>query len=70
MNSGYGLLFGLFPVNALHNLVHLGIGVLGILAYTSYDAARAYSRGLAIAAAYFGWAYHEYAPPTVGSRRS
>ena len=43
-----GELIGLFPVNVLHNLVHLAIGILGILAYRTFDASRTYSRALAI----------------------
>lgn len=37
-------LLGLFPVNLLHNLVHLLFGVWGILAARSFDGARAYAR--------------------------
>jgi hypothetical protein len=48
VDAGYGYLFGIFPVNLLHNLVHLLIGVLGIVAYRSFPAARLYARGLAI----------------------
>lgn len=48
VESGYGYLFGLFPINILHNIVHLIVGVLGIVAYRSFAAARGYSRGLAI----------------------
>ena len=44
----YGRLIGLFPVNVLHSIVHLAIGVLGILAYRSFDASRTFARGLAI----------------------
>jgi uncharacterized membrane protein len=33
VNTGYGLLFGLFPVNALLNVVHLIVGVVGLLCY-------------------------------------
>ena len=48
VDTGYGFLFGIFPINVLHNLVHLVIGVLGLLAYRSFPAARLYARGLAI----------------------
>ena len=27
LSTPYGLLFGLFAVNSLHNIVHLGLGV-------------------------------------------
>ena len=39
-----GRLLGLFPVNTLHNVVHLALGVWGILAARSWDAARTYCR--------------------------
>jgi hypothetical protein len=39
-----GRIFGLFPVNLLHNLVHLAFGVWGILASRSFDASRAFGR--------------------------
>lgn len=43
-----GYLLGLFPINAVHNLVHLSLGIWGLLAYRTYPAARTYARGLAI----------------------
>ncbi len=44
----YGRLLGLFPINVLHNIVHLAIGVWGILAYRSFTGARSFARALAI----------------------
>jgi hypothetical protein len=44
-----GMELGLFPVNALHNIVHLVFGVWGILAARDFDAARLYARVVAIA---------------------
>jgi hypothetical protein len=44
----YGYLLGLFPVNFMHNLVHLAIGAWGIAASRRTGTARAYARGLAI----------------------
>ena len=41
--SGYGYLLGLFPINVLHNIVHLVVGLLGIAASTSLDSSRLYS---------------------------
>src|SRR5574338_25207 len=41
--SGYGYLLGLFPINLLHNVVHLVVGLLGIVASTSLDSSRLYS---------------------------
>jgi hypothetical protein len=37
-------LLGLFPVNLLHNLVHLTFGVWGVLAARTFSAAKAYCR--------------------------
>ena len=48
VESGYGYLFGLFPVNALHNLVHLMIGIGALGAYRSVPRSMSFSRGLAI----------------------
>ena len=45
--SSYGYLLGLFPVNLLHNLIHLAIGVLGFATWRSYRTARIFARGLA-----------------------
>lgn len=30
VNSGYGYLFGLFPTNVIHNLVHVAVGIWGL----------------------------------------
>ncbi len=48
VDAGSGALLGLFPVNVVHHLVHLLVGVLGIGAYRAFDTARLYARGLAI----------------------
>lgn len=37
-------LFGLFPVNALHNVVHLLFGVWGLAASRSFGGARSYAQ--------------------------
>ncbi|HEX6212850.1 MAG TPA: DUF4383 domain-containing protein [Methylomirabilota bacterium] len=47
-DQGYGYLFGLFPVNILHNLVHLAIGVWGVLAARTFPAARTFAASVAI----------------------
>lgn len=44
-----GGVMGLFPVNILHNLVHLAFGVWGIAAARSHPASRTYGRFGAIA---------------------
>jgi hypothetical protein len=48
VNALSGDLLGLFPVNVVHHIVHLLVGVLGIAAYRAFDSARLYARGLAI----------------------
>ena len=44
----YGYLLGLFPVNLIHNLVHLVIGAWGLAAARSAAGALTYARTLAI----------------------
>ncbi len=44
---GVGLLFGLFPVNAMHNAVHLLFGLWGLAASRSARAAWIYACGVA-----------------------
>jgi hypothetical protein len=39
-----GLLFGLFPVNLVHNIVHLAFGVWGLVASRSHPSSRSYGR--------------------------
>ena len=48
VDAGFGLLLGLFPVNWLHNLVHLGIGIAGWSGSRTMADARRFSRGLTI----------------------
>lgn len=48
VDSFYGRALGLFPVNILHNFVHLAIGIWGILASRSVSGARFFGKGLAI----------------------
>jgi hypothetical protein len=48
LDTGYGLIFGLFPTNILHDLVHLVIGLWGIYAYTGVRRATVYARTVAI----------------------
>ncbi len=38
-----GLLLGIFPVNIVHTIVHLIIGIWGLVAYRAYDSARRFS---------------------------
>ncbi|HIJ62052.1 MAG TPA: DUF4383 domain-containing protein [Rhodospirillaceae bacterium] len=46
--SYYGNLFGLFPVNVLHNLIHIALGLWGLAAWRMFGAARGYARGMTI----------------------
>ena len=48
LESGHGNLLGLFPVNVLHNLVHLIFGVWGVVVWRNFAASRVYSRSVAI----------------------
>lgn len=41
-------LLGLFPVNLLHNFVHLAFGIWGVLAARGVGAARTYCRGAGV----------------------
>jgi hypothetical protein len=44
----YGHQLGLFPINLVHNIVHLAIGAWGIYAYRSFTGSIAFARGLTI----------------------
>jgi hypothetical protein len=48
MAPAHGVLLGLFPVNWLHNLVHIAFGIWGIAAYRSFAGARGYAKAVAI----------------------
>ena len=48
VDAFYGDALGLFPVNILHNIVHLLFGVWGLLAYKSLGASRNFARSVAI----------------------
>jgi hypothetical protein len=48
IDTWYGAALGLFPVNILHDSVHLLFGLWGVLAYRSFGAARFYARAVAI----------------------
>lgn len=49
MQHGSGTLLGLFPVNTLHNIVHLLFGVIGLAASRSLGGARGFFKLLFIA---------------------
>lgn len=44
IESGYGRLFGLFPVNVLHNLVHLALGIWALAVYKDYGKSKSYCK--------------------------
>lgn len=46
VTAGYGYFLGQFPVNAVHDLVHILIGLAGIIAFTRFAYAIAYCRTL------------------------
>jgi len=48
VSSGYGYLLGLFPVNVLHNFVHLGIGVWGLIASADIPKSRVFATSVAV----------------------
>ena len=48
VQTGFGYLLGLFAINVLHNIVHLGVGIWGVsVSRTTVDSIR-FARGLAI----------------------
>jgi uncharacterized membrane protein YtjA (UPF0391 family) len=48
VDTSHGLLLGLFPINVLHNIVHILIGIWGLLASRSIGGSRLYAQGLAV----------------------
>jgi hypothetical protein len=53
IEQGAGDLLGLFPVNVLHNLVHIAFGVWGLAVYRNDRAAIGYARSVAVIYAVF-----------------
>ena len=49
MEHGSALALGLFPVNTLHNIVHVLFGIWGVLAARSVAGSRTYAKVVAIA---------------------
>ena len=45
---GYGHELGLFPVNTVHNIIHIVFGLWGLAASRSLGASVGYARGVAI----------------------
>jgi len=48
MEHGSANLLGLFPVNTLHNIIHILFGLWGLAAYRSLSGSVAYFRGVAV----------------------
>jgi Domain of unknown function (DUF4383) len=51
-------LLGLFQVSVLHNIVHLGLGIIGLVAASTWEGSRVYLVGggaLYLALAVYGW---------------
>jgi hypothetical protein len=48
LDASYGLLLGLFPINLVHNLVHLSFGIWGVWAWRTDSHSRTYCRAMAI----------------------
>lgn len=48
VNAGAGKLFGLFPVNVLHNLFHIAFGLWGLAIWKSQDSSRLYAKSVAV----------------------
>lgn len=46
--SGGGMLFGLFPINYLHDVVHLVLGIWGVASAGSMARAVSFARGFAV----------------------
>jgi len=48
LNTNYGLLLGLFPVNVLHNVFHFGVGLFGVFSFRNYTTSHLFSRFLGV----------------------
>lgn len=48
VHQNHGYLFGLFPVNAIHNSVHILFGVWGLMAYRSMGGSIFFARAMAV----------------------
>jgi hypothetical protein len=53
VDAMYGDALGLFPVNILHNIVHVLFGVWGLMASRNWDSAKTYAKATAIIYAMF-----------------
>ncbi len=48
VTASYGFLIGLYPVNAIHTLIHLALGVAGVAALAGFIAIRSYAQATAM----------------------
>ena len=48
VDAGAGRLFGLFPVNLLHNVVHVLFGIWGLAAWRSVSGSVNYAKSVAV----------------------
>jgi hypothetical protein len=48
VHAGYGYLFGLFPTNLIHNLVHIAVGIWGLNSSRNPKTALFYCQAFAI----------------------
>jgi hypothetical protein len=48
VDANYGQAFGLFPINILHNIVHILFGLWGLMASRSLGGAKGYAKAVAI----------------------
>lgn len=48
VDTAYGYLLGLFPINLLHNIVHLAVGAWALVASRALASSLSFARGVAI----------------------
>ena len=48
LSSSHSRLFGLFPVNAVHNFAHIALGLWALLAYSRYSSAKIFNQSNAV----------------------
>jgi Domain of unknown function (DUF4383) len=47
LSTSYGMIFGIFPVNAFHDLIHIAIGGWGVIASFGFKPSVLYLRSIA-----------------------
>lgn len=48
VHAAHGLLFGIFPVNAVHNIIHIAFGIWGITAGSAAASSLSYCRATSV----------------------